>query len=85
MDYGLTKKFIKIKYIFRGFSVRCVTCPGATDIRYVRRQGVPGISFSPLMDTPMLLHAHNERIHVDVFKTGIDVMEKVVEAVANYV
>ncbi|KAJ8731797.1 hypothetical protein PYW08_014527 [Mythimna loreyi] len=66
-----------------GYSIRCVNCPGATDIRYVRQQGIPGISFSPLMDSAMLLHAHDERIHVDVFKKGIEIMEKVVEAVAN--
>uniref|UniRef100_A0A2A4JVA2 N-acyl-aliphatic-L-amino acid amidohydrolase n=1 Tax=Heliothis virescens TaxID=7102 RepID=A0A2A4JVA2_HELVI len=66
-----------------GLSVKCVICPGATDARYVRAQGIPAINFSPIMNSPMLLHAHDEKIHVDVFKKGIDVIEKVVEAVAN--
>ncbi|KAJ8732962.1 hypothetical protein PYW07_015561 [Mythimna separata] len=66
-----------------GYSIRCVNCPGATDLRYVRRQGIPAISFSPLMDSAMLLHAHDEKIHVDVFRKGIDIIEKVVEAIAN--
>lgn len=68
-----------------GLSIRCVTCPGATDLRYVRRQGIPAISFSPLMDSQMLLHGHNEKIHVDIFFKGIEIIEKVVEAVANVV
>ncbi|XP_053602998.1 aminoacylase-1-like [Plodia interpunctella] len=66
-----------------GIELRCIICPGATDARYVRRRGIPAIGFSPISSTPMLLHAHDERIHVKVFKRGIDVMEKTVLAVAN--
>lgn len=63
--------------------MKCVICPGATDARHVRRQGIPAINFSPILETPMLLHAHNERIHIDMYKQGIDIIEKVLEAIAN--
>lgn len=33
---------------------------GATDARYFRARGVPAIGFSPIANTPILLHDHNE-------------------------
>ncbi|KAI8429189.1 hypothetical protein MSG28_007726 [Choristoneura fumiferana] len=66
-----------------GFKINCVICPGTTDAIYVRQQGIPVISFSPILNTTPLLHAHDEMIHVDVFKQGIDIMEKTVQAIAN--
>lgn len=58
-------------------------CPGTTDARYVRRQNIPAISLTPFSDTPTLLHANDERIHVDVYKRGVELMEKILAAVAN--
>ncbi|CAG4941322.1 unnamed protein product [Parnassius apollo] len=66
-----------------GLDINCVICPGTTDARYIRRQGISAIGFTPIRNTPLLLHAHNERLHVDEFKKGIDVMEKVLQAVAE--
>lgn len=34
--------------------------PASTDARYFRRQGLPAIGFSPMANTPILLHDHNE-------------------------
>lgn len=34
--------------------------PASTDARYFRRQGFPAIGFSPMTNTPILLHDHNE-------------------------
>ena len=37
---------------------------GTTDARYFRVRGVPAIGFSPIANTPILIHDHNEvRIH----------------------
>ncbi|KAL0840110.1 hypothetical protein ABMA28_015418 [Loxostege sticticalis] len=66
-----------------GYKITCMICPGATDARYVRKQGIPAIGFSPIVNTPRLLHAHDERIHVDEYRRGVRVMEKVLSAVAN--
>ncbi|CAH0693824.1 unnamed protein product [Chilo suppressalis] len=61
----------------------CSICPGTTDARFVRKQGIPAINLTPINNTPMLLHAHDERIHVDRYREGIHVMENILEAVAN--
>ncbi|XP_013137376.1 PREDICTED: aminoacylase-1-like [Papilio polytes] len=66
-----------------GLDINSVICPGTTDARFIRRQGIPAIGFSPILNTPQLIHAHNERVHVDDFKHGIIVMEKVIVALAN--
>ncbi|KEH15979.1 M20/M25/M40 family peptidase, partial [Medicago truncatula] len=34
--------------------------PASTDARYFRRVGLPAIGFSPMANTPILLHDHNE-------------------------
>lgn len=36
--------------------------PAATDSRYFRELGLPAIGFSPMANTPVLLHDHNEVI-----------------------
>ncbi|XP_068630361.1 aminoacylase-1-like [Battus philenor] len=66
-----------------GLDIKCSTCAGTTDARYIRRQGIPAVGFSPMINTPILIHGHDERIHVNEFKRGILVMEKVVHAIAN--
>lgn len=37
---------------------------GTTDARYFRQQGLPAIGFSPIANTPLLLHDHNEVLNV---------------------
>lgn len=34
--------------------------PASTDARYFRERGLPAIGFSPMSNTPILLHDHNE-------------------------
>lgn len=34
--------------------------PASTDARYFRDLGLPAIGFSPMANTPILLHDHNE-------------------------
>ncbi|KAL4710514.1 hypothetical protein ACJJTC_008916 [Scirpophaga incertulas] len=63
--------------------INTVTSAGATDARYVRLQGIPAINFSPILNVPMLLHAHDERIHIDSYRRGIEIMTRVVKEVAN--
>lgn len=31
-----------------------------TDARYLRQKGIPALGFSPMKNTPILLHDHNE-------------------------
>jgi len=57
--------------------------PGGTDSRFVREVGLPAIGFSPMNNTPVLLHDHNEYLNRDVFLRGIDIYCKLIPAVAN--
>ncbi|EXB44366.1 hypothetical protein L484_020178 [Morus notabilis] len=34
--------------------------PSTTDARYIRQLGIPALGFSPMTNTPILLHDHNE-------------------------
>lgn len=47
--------------------------PAGTDSRFLRKVGYPAIGFSPIINTPVLLHDHNEYLPVDVFLRGIDI------------
>ncbi|TMW63755.1 hypothetical protein Poli38472_002696 [Pythium oligandrum] len=60
-----------------GMRVETEVFPAATDSRYVRKLGIPALGFSPMSNTEVLLHEHNERLHKDTFLRGIDVYEAV--------
>ncbi|KAM3964074.1 aminoacylase-1 isoform 1-T2 [Aphomia sociella] len=57
--------------------------PGGTDSRYIRRVGIPAIGFSPMNNTPVLLHDHDEYLSADIYLKGIDIYVKLLTAVAN--
>ncbi|XP_061730314.1 aminoacylase-1A-like [Nerophis ophidion] len=57
--------------------------PAATDSRFIRAVGIPAIGFSPMNQTPILLHDHNEYLNERVFLKGIDVYTKLIPALAN--
>ncbi|KPJ05663.1 Aminoacylase-1, partial [Papilio xuthus] len=61
----------------------CRIFPGGTDSRYVRRVGIPAIGFSPMNNTPVLLHDHDEFLRADIYLRGIEIYEKLIPAVAN--
>eukprot|EP00008_Paramoeba_atlantica_P011317 CAMPEP_0201491732 /NCGR_PEP_ID=MMETSP0151_2-20130828/30981_1 /ASSEMBLY_ACC=CAM_ASM_000257 /TAXON_ID=200890 /ORGANISM="Paramoeba atlantica, Strain 621/1 / CCAP 1560/9" /LENGTH=444 /DNA_ID=CAMNT_0047878227 /DNA_START=69 /DNA_END=1403 /DNA_ORIENTATION=- len=50
--------------------------PAATDSRFVRQVDVPAFGFSPMANTPILLHEHNEYLDVGVYLEGIEIYEK---------
>ena len=45
--------------------------------------GVPAFGFSPMNNTPILLHDHNEFLNKDVFLRGIDVYCTIIKDLAN--
>ena len=57
--------------------------PAGTDGRYIRDRGTPTYGFSPIRNTPVLLHDHDERISVDVFLDGIQVYERLIPALSE--
>ncbi|XP_033127642.1 aminoacylase-1-like [Anneissia japonica] len=57
--------------------------PAATDSRYLRAAGYPCLGFSPMNNTPILLHDHNEFVNEEVFLKGIDIYENLISKLAN--
>lgn len=57
--------------------------PAGTDSRFFRKAGVDMLGFSPMNNTPILLHDHDERLNEDVFLRGIDIYCKIIPALAN--
>ncbi|KAJ8767016.1 hypothetical protein K2173_012525 [Erythroxylum novogranatense] len=59
--------------------------PASTDARYFRDLGLPAIGFSPMANTPVLLHNHNEFLNQDEYLKGIDIYESIIRDYASYV
>jgi len=57
--------------------------PGGTDSRYIRDLGIPALGFSPMNNTKILLHDHDENLNKDVFIHGIKIYEEIITSVAN--
>lgn len=57
--------------------------PGGTDSRFVRDVGIPALGFSPINNTPILLHDHNEYLNKDTFLNGINIYCEVLKHVAH--
>jgi len=57
-------------------TIHRTVAPGATDSRFLRRLSIPSLGFLPLLNTPPLLHEHNEYVQADEYLAGIDVYTK---------
>jgi len=55
----------------------------ATDARFVRSLGIPALGFSPMNNTPVLLHDHNEYLNKTIFLDGILIYHQIIQALAN--
>lgn len=63
--------------------VKTEVFPAGTDAAYVRALGIPAIGFSPINNTPVLLHDHDEFLHADVYLKGIEIYERILTKVCN--
>jgi aminoacylase len=57
--------------------------PAGTDGRFIRRAGIPCIGFSPIRNTPVLLHDIDEHISEHSFLEGIEVYMNVLREVVS--
>ncbi|XP_041048619.1 aminoacylase-1B-like isoform X2 [Carcharodon carcharias] len=64
-------------------TLQCEIFPAATDSRFIRAMGYPAIGFSPMNQTPILLHDHNEFLNERVFLTGIEIYRSLIPALAT--
>ncbi|KAI3516723.1 hypothetical protein L1887_15709 [Cichorium endivia] len=55
-----------------------------TDARYLRQLGIPTLGFSPMKNTPILLHDHNEYLKDTVFLEGIKVYESIIKSLTSF-
>ncbi|GFS37665.1 hypothetical protein Acr_00g0053330 [Actinidia rufa] len=57
--------------------------PTSTDARYYRDKGLPAIGFSPITNTPILLHDHHEFLRKDEYLKRVDTYESIIKAYAS--
>ncbi|OAY58248.1 aminoacylase-1 [Manihot esculenta] len=55
-----------------------------TDARFIRQLGIPVFGFSPMTNTPILLHDHNEFLEDTVFLKGIEVYEHIISSLSSF-
>ncbi|XP_044475999.1 aminoacylase-1-like [Mangifera indica] len=56
-----------------------------TDARYMRQLGIPTLGFSPMSNTPILLHDHDEHLKDTVYLRGIEIYESVISSLSSFV
>lgn len=55
----------------------------ATDARYLRQKNIPSFGFSPIKDTPNLLHKHDEYITVNGYLRGCTIYESIIKQLGD--
>ncbi|XP_011027701.1 PREDICTED: aminoacylase-1-like [Populus euphratica] len=55
-----------------------------TDARFMRQMGIPTFGFSPMTNTPILLHDHNEFLKDTIFLKGIEVYEHIIHELSSF-
>jgi aminoacylase len=66
-----------------GACVRTEVFPAATDSRFLRALGVKAMGFSPMRNSPILLHENDEYLSEDVFLEGVDVYVKLLRSLSS--
>ncbi|XP_017144002.1 aminoacylase-1-like [Drosophila miranda] len=66
-----------------GLKTRFRVFPAGTDSFFIREAGIPAFGFSPINNTPVLLHNHDEYLRADTYLRGIEVYKKLIPAVAD--
>ncbi|XP_039495793.1 aminoacylase-1 [Drosophila santomea] len=66
-----------------GLKVKPIVCFAVTDCRFIRQQGTPAIGFSPIVNTTVLIHDHDEFLRADDYLNGIQVYKKIIPSLAE--
>ena len=66
-----------------GMPVEPEVFPAATDSRFLRQRGINAVGFSPMPNTPILLHDHDEYIDESVFMAGISAYETIIKSLSG--
>ena len=57
--------------------------PAGTDSKFLRMAGISVFGFSPMNNTPVLLHDHNEFLNEKIFLKGIDIFSDIIAELAS--
>lgn len=63
----------------QGFKLEAEVFPAGTDSRFLRQLGIPAFGFSPMRNTPIMLHEHDEFLSCETFLEGVRVYEILLE------
>ncbi|XP_069824786.1 aminoacylase-1-like isoform X1 [Dendropsophus ebraccatus] len=66
-----------------GLKMKPEIFPAATDSQYIRAAGFDALGFSPMNNTPILLHDHNEHLNEDIFLRGIKIYSRIIGSLAS--
>lgn len=66
-----------------GFKYEKLIFHAATDARYVRNVGIPAIGFSPMIQTPILLHGHDEHLSISQYFKGIEIFVELIKNLSS--
>ncbi|KAG8332226.1 adenylate cyclase [Homalodisca vitripennis] len=67
-----------------GVHLKPIITPGGTDSRFLRKVGISAFGFSPMNNTPTLLHDNDEFLNEKVFLRGIDIYYGIIKSLANH-
>lgn len=74
---------LKSQFDKMGLKVNTTIFPAATDARHIRKLGIPALGFSPINNTPVLLHDHNEFLNSKIFLKGIEIYCNIITGLAE--
>ena len=66
-----------------GASLEVEIFPAGTDSRFLRQVGIPALGISPMRNTEVLLHDHNEFLNENVLLDGIKWYEAILQEIGN--
>jgi aminoacylase len=82
-DVWIEKISDEIKKVIDGVTVKLEVFPAGTDGRHIRHAGVPCIGFSPIRNTPVLLHDNDEYVTETGFLEGIEVYAAIIKRLSS--
>lgn len=62
----------------KGYQLLPSIPPGSTDARHIRSDKISAFGFSPMPNTPLLLHMVDEHVGVTTFLNGIEIFEEII-------
>lgn len=81
LDSKLSRKFLDFMNVNK-VPYTLTIAPGSTDGRFLREMGIDVFGFTPIRNTPVLLHSDNEFIFKKQFLENIVLMSDIIKSVA---